>query len=181
MNFEQFQQKLAESARPVVVYFWAPWCMPCRFMAPAFAQAQSQFDGQVELWKLNADENTSLLQSLQVYGIPTLIVFREGKEINRHTGAKTSGELQAWIAKIALGQSLPNSTPTQGIRSIDRILRLGVGATLATLGYFSGPAWLLVGAGALIAFTGVYDRCPIWQIVSTRLKTLFSKTAERVP
>ena len=90
MSKDDFYEELRTSPNPVVVDFSAPWCGPCRFIEPAIEQLSQEYSGRVDVWKVNADEETNLLRSLHVYGIPTLIAFHAGQEIGRHTGATSA-------------------------------------------------------------------------------------------
>jgi thioredoxin 2 len=91
----QLQQHLRLTKGAVLLDVWAPWCGPCRMMAPHFAQAARQLEPGVRLLKLNADENSSG-GTLGVRGIPALILFHNGKEIARQAGAMTADALIAW-------------------------------------------------------------------------------------
>ncbi len=84
------------SSMPVLVDVWAPWCGPCRMMAPAFATAAKTFEPRVRFLKLNADQNQTPAQ-LGVRGIPALILFRRGKEIARQAGLMNADQLNAWL------------------------------------------------------------------------------------
>jgi thioredoxin 2 len=88
---------LASSALPVVVDFWAPWCGPCRAMAPVFEQAASEFTGKARFVKVNVDEQQALAARHAVRAIPTLILFRGGVEAKRVSGALDAGTLAQWI------------------------------------------------------------------------------------
>lgn len=87
MTFDEFKQKLAENPRPVVIDLWAPWCGPCRAIAPALKKLAAEYDGRVDLWKVNVDDEPDVACGLRVMGIPTLMVFRGGKQVARITGA----------------------------------------------------------------------------------------------
>lgn len=93
-----FAAHLKLSSMPVLVDVWAPWCGPCRMMAPAFAAAAQQFEPNVRFLKLNADENQTPAQ-LGVRGIPALILFHQGKEIARHAGLMSADQLHAWLTR----------------------------------------------------------------------------------
>jgi thioredoxin 2 len=88
--------QLKFSSAPVLIDVWAPWCAPCRMMAPHFAEAARQFEPRVRFVKLNADRSETSAQ-LGVRGIPALILFHEGREVARHAGMPTASQLIAWI------------------------------------------------------------------------------------
>jgi thioredoxin 2 len=84
------------TAGPVLLDVWAPWCAPCKAMAPHFADAARRLEPHVRFLKINADEN-SVPAELDVHSIPTLILFHNGREITRRSGLMTSDELTAWV------------------------------------------------------------------------------------
>jgi len=86
-----------ESQALAMVDFWAPWCGPCRFMSPVIDQlAETQGDAMT-VTKLNIDENPETAQRFNVRSIPTLILFREGREIARHVGAMPAPQVHQWL------------------------------------------------------------------------------------
>jgi thioredoxin len=174
MTEEDFIEHIRSNLRPLVVDFWAPWCVPCRAIGPLVEKLGQEYAGRVELWKVNADEQPDLLQSLHIYSIPTLIAFHEGEEINRQTGAASTTVLSSLFESALDGKKLEQKRP----ELIDRYFRLGTGIALIGLAIFSGVSAagvLLAGLGAVIMFTAVYDRCPIYRMVSTRLKGFFQR------
>ena len=89
MNLAEFQAKLQANSRPVIVDIWAPWCGPCRTLSPRLAQVSDAYAGQVDVWKINADEEPELARALKIMGIPTLLMFHDGKEVARRTGLQS--------------------------------------------------------------------------------------------
>lgn len=165
MDQQTFKSRLAEQTGPVIVYFWAPWCLPCRVFSPAVEKIKETYATQITLWKLNADEHSPLLRDLAVYGIPTLIAFQDGLEVTRQTGAMNKGQLEAWVQVLLTGEKPAKS----GVRLAERLLRIGLGVVIGAVGLLAEPTWLFFLAGGLVAFTGVHDRCPIWQAIRARL------------
>jgi thioredoxin 2 len=91
-----FDQEV-ESSVPVLVDLWAPWCGPCKVMAPALEQIARERAGRLKVVKVNVDQEPALSQRYQVQGIPQLVLLRDGKELARRTGAMPPGQIQAWL------------------------------------------------------------------------------------
>ncbi|MCB1650222.1 MAG: thioredoxin TrxC [Pseudomonadales bacterium] len=92
----QFEQHLGGSL-PVVVDFWAPWCGPCRQFAPTFEAACRTLEPRAQLLKVNTEEQTGLAQRYGIRSIPTLMIFRDGKEVARVSGALPASQFTAWV------------------------------------------------------------------------------------
>lgn len=96
-----FDRQVSESGVPVVVDFWAPWCGPCRSMAPVFERLTAELEPAARFAKLNTDEAQDVATRYGIRSIPTLMVFRDGREVARHAGAMDATSLRRWLAANA--------------------------------------------------------------------------------
>jgi thioredoxin 2 len=95
-NFSRF---IARNEMPLVVDFWAPWCGPCKMMAPVFSQVAAEFRTRFHFIKVNTEVEQALAQQFAIRSIPTLAIFRNGAEVDRVAGAMDAGKLKSWLLR----------------------------------------------------------------------------------
>lgn len=96
----EFQEKVLNSTVPVVVDFWAPWCMPCRMIAPSLEKIAAERDGQMIVAKVNTDENPYWATQFGVQGIPTLLFVANGKVVDRQVGVGPESMLRGKVETL---------------------------------------------------------------------------------
>jgi thioredoxin 1 len=94
-----FETEVIQSGTPVLVDFWAPWCAPCKAIAPVVDDLAEQYDGKIKVGKLNVDDNPAIPGKYGVRGIPTLVLFKDGKVMDQVVGAVPKAQLEALIKK----------------------------------------------------------------------------------
>lgn len=97
---DTFQESILNSPLPALVDFWAPWCGPCRMIAPMVDELAQSYSGRVVIAKVNTDENVQVASHLGIMGIPTLVLFKNGREVDRIVGYTSRRELEARLKAV---------------------------------------------------------------------------------
>jgi thioredoxin 2 len=96
---DMLQRQVAKGTLPVVVDVWAPWCGPCRMMGPEYEKVAHALEPKVRFLKLNSDNEQQLAGALNIRGIPTMILFKDGREADRVSGAMQASQISAWLTQ----------------------------------------------------------------------------------
>ncbi len=94
VNDTEWEQEVLQSDQPVLVDFWAPWCAPCRMLAPTVEQVAKKFQGKAKVLKMNVDDNLENPAKYGIRGIPTLILFNKGQEVERRVGIPSDASVE---------------------------------------------------------------------------------------
>ena len=97
INDASFKAEVTDSPLPVLVDFWAPWCGPCKMIAPVLEELAQEYDGKAKIVKINIDDNQNTPAQFGVRSIPTLILFKNGNEVEKIIGAQGKDKLKALI------------------------------------------------------------------------------------
>lgn len=98
-----FERHISRNSIPVVVDFWADWCGPCKMMAPEFAKAAKAMEPDIRFAKLDTEAAEAQAAAYGIRSIPTMILFRQGQEIARQSGAMSAGQIVQWVREAARG------------------------------------------------------------------------------
>ena len=98
LNEANFHQEVSDASVPVLVDFWAQWCMPCLMVAPVLEEIAKDYEGKIRICKLNVDEAPSIASEYGIMSIPTMIIFKDGKPQSKIVGALPKRELEKFIA-----------------------------------------------------------------------------------
>ena len=99
-NHANFQRDVIQSPVPVIVDFWAPWCQPCNMLTPILLQVEQRFGGNLTVLKIDVDQNKVVAGQYHVQSIPTLLLFSQGRAVNRYVGNPGSvAAIETWVRK----------------------------------------------------------------------------------
>jgi thioredoxin 1 len=98
---KSFKEAVLEAKEPVLVDFWAPWCGPCQLAGPVIEELAKEYEGQVKVVKINVDENPKTAEKYGVMSIPTVIIFKDGKEVKRQVGFPGKAGYESLIREVA--------------------------------------------------------------------------------
>lgn len=100
INASNFEEEVLQNKTPVIIDFFADWCMPCRMMAPVFEKLSQEYQGKLKFCKLNTDENQELAGDFQIQGIPALVIVNGNKELKRIVGFHPEDSLREEIDEV---------------------------------------------------------------------------------
>ena len=100
LNDETFSATVENNPAPILVDFWAEWCMPCRALAPVIDELATEFEGKIRFAKVNVDECRDIPAKFGIRGIPTLLLFQEGKKVNELVGNQPKDKIRSMLSKV---------------------------------------------------------------------------------
>ena len=99
INMEQFETEVLQSEKVVVLDFFGPTCRPCKAMLPSLELVNNSYEGKVKVVKINAEKEAGLVQTYEVQGVPTLLLFKQGSLQDRKTGFLQASQIKEWVGK----------------------------------------------------------------------------------
>jgi thioredoxin 1 len=100
ITIKDFQKEVLQSELPVLVEFWASWCLPCQTAKPLLEEINKEYDGRVKIVAINLDRNPLISERYQIKGLPTFALFKNGREIQRKVGAQSKDDLHTAISNL---------------------------------------------------------------------------------
>lgn len=155
MKLSEFNREISDAERATIIDLWAPWCGPCKAMKPAFDKLSEEYGDRARVLAVNADESSEVLQKLQVFAIPTVVVFRGGNEIARRKGAQSESDLRAFFEAVIEGRELP------AMNNRTRFMRIAAAVAAVLFSFRLDPAWPMQVFAAVLFGLAIHDRCPV--------------------
>jgi len=100
LDSSNFEEEVIKSEIPVLVDFWAPWCMPCKMMEPVVEAVARRYEGRLKVGKVNTDDHPSIAAKYNIFGIPTIILFKDGHEVERIVGFVSEKSLASKVEPL---------------------------------------------------------------------------------
>ncbi len=100
LSDQSFDTEVVKSQIPVLVDFWAPWCGPCRMLAPIIEELSKEYDGKIKVAKINTDENPAVAARYRISAIPTILIFRSGQVVDQLVGVHPKPEIKTLLEKV---------------------------------------------------------------------------------
>ncbi len=100
LTTDNFEAEVIKSDVPVIVDFWAEWCMPCRMIAPVLEELSETYDGRLKIGKLNVDDHGEIGTKYNIISIPTLLLFKDGQMVKQHVGAAPKATIEALVSDL---------------------------------------------------------------------------------
>jgi len=164
MKLNEFKEIIDQPRKPLIVDFWASWCVPCKVTKPILESLAETYSDQVKFLAVDADDSPEVLQEYGVKGIPTVMAFNNGEVVTRVTGAQNKAFYDEMFQLTAKGETI-----SPKVSSSDRLVRLTAALLFGILG-IALRSWIPLVLGGLIGFWGLYDRCPVWAAITRRLR-----------
>ena len=100
LTSENFEQEVLNSAKPVIVDFWAPWCMPCKMITPIVGEIKEEYEGRCNVVKVNIDDAMEVATKFRVMNIPTVVFFKDGREVARVVGVVSKDDIVEKVEEL---------------------------------------------------------------------------------
>ncbi|MCL2140015.1 MAG: thioredoxin [Treponema sp.] len=100
LNSGNFEQEVLQSAIPVLIDFWAPWCMPCKMIGPIIDEIANEYSGKIKICKVNIDEETELAGQHEIVSVPNLVIYKDGVIVNQKIGAAPKHDIESMFKNL---------------------------------------------------------------------------------